>query len=66
MSSDLAKFQKQKNIRCRTPWQFCLRTFYAALSPPSESPLNLSRMRENFGFLAVVIKVEARGASQNV
>ena len=32
-------------------------------SPPSASPLSLSRMRENFGFLAVVIKLEARAAS---
>jgi hypothetical protein len=43
----------------RTAWEQMPTPF----SPPSASPLSLSRIRENFGFLAVVIKLEAHEAS---
>jgi hypothetical protein len=46
----------------RTAWEQMPTPF----SPPSASPLTLSRIRENFGFWAVVIKLEARAASRMI
>jgi hypothetical protein len=47
-------------------WRTAREQMPTPFSPPSASPLTLSRIRENFGFLAVVIKLEARTASRMI
>src|ERR1035437_1005431 len=51
---------------CSAMWRTAWGQMPTPFSPPSASPLSLSRIRENFGFLTVVIKLEARGTSWTI